>query len=54
MVSPTFAAWAAMHGKSYNGNDELVVREQIYNDNVAKIEAHNAKNVVLYGRECLR
>jgi C1A family cysteine protease len=45
MVSPTFAAWAAMHGKSYNGNDELVVREQIYNDNVAKIEAHNAKNL---------
>jgi len=45
MVSPTFAAWAALHGKSYNGNDELVVREQIYNDNVAKIEAHNAKNL---------
>jgi len=45
MVFPTFAAWAAMHGKTYNGNDALIVREQIYNDNVAKIEAHNAKNL---------
>jgi len=45
MVFPTFATWAAMHGKTYNGNDALIVREQIYNDNVAKIEAHNAKNL---------
>jgi len=44
MVFPTFAAWAALYGKSYNG-DESTVREQIYNDNVAKIEAHNAKQL---------
>lgn len=44
MVSPAFAAWAALHGKSYNGN-EMMVREQIYNENVAKIEVHNAKNL---------
>lgn len=42
---PTFATWAAMHGKTYNGNSELIVREQIYNVNVAKIDAHNAKNL---------
>jgi len=44
MVFPTFASWALMHGKSYNGDSEYSVREQIYNDNVAKIEAHNALN----------
>lgn len=45
MVFPTFATWAAMHGKTYNGNDEAIVREQIYNGNVAKIEAHNTMNL---------
>lgn len=45
MVFPTFAAWAALHGKAYNGDGEYVAREQIYNDNVAKIESHNAKNL---------
>merc|ERR1711976_88464 len=41
MVMPTFAAWAATFGKSYNG-DEFAAREAIYNANVAKYEAHNA------------
>jgi len=45
MVFPTFAAWAALHGKSYNGNDEFALREQIYTANVEKIEAHNAENL---------
>jgi len=40
MVFPTFAAWAATHGKVYNG-DEIVTREAIYNANVVKIEEHN-------------
>jgi C1A family cysteine protease len=44
MAFPTFASWAFMHGKTYNGDSEYSVREQIYNDNVAKIEAHNALN----------
>merc|ERR1711976_1006674 len=41
MVMPTFAAWAATFGKTYNG-DEFAAREAIYNANVAKYEAHNA------------
>lgn len=45
MVFPTFAAWTAIHGKSYSENGEVAIREQIYNDNVAKIEAHNAQNL---------
>jgi len=43
MVFPTFAAWAASFGKVYNGETEYAAREQIYNQNVAKIEAHNSK-----------
>lgn len=45
MVFPAFSAWAVMHGKTYSENGEFVIREQIYNDNVEKIEAHNAKNL---------
>jgi C1A family cysteine protease len=45
MVFPTFAAWAALYGKAYNGDAEYAVREQIYNENVATIEAHNAENL---------
>lgn len=45
MVFPTFSAWAVIYGKNYNENGEFAVREQIYNDNVVKIEAHNAKNL---------
>lgn len=37
---PTYAAWAALHGKVFNG-DESAVREAIYNDNVRFIEANN-------------
>jgi len=37
---PTFATWAALHGKTYNG-DETVVREGIYNANVEWIKANN-------------
>jgi C1A family cysteine protease len=39
MVFPTFAAWAAMYGKVYNGDEAQ--REAIYNANVAWIEANN-------------
>merc|ERR1719218_285526 len=35
MVFPTFAAWAATFGKTYNGDDEFSARQAIY-------EAHNA------------
>jgi len=45
MVLPTFAAWAATYGKVYNGEGEYAARAQIYNDNVAKIEAHNAQKL---------
>jgi len=45
MVFPTFSAWALMLNKTYEKNSEFAVREQIYNDNVVKIEAHNAKNL---------
>lgn len=41
MVFPTFAAWAAINGKVYNGDDESAVREGIYNTNVEWIEANN-------------
>merc|ERR1719265_963812 len=35
MVFPTFAAWAAAFGKTYNGDDEFSARQANY-------EAHNA------------
>jgi len=40
MAFPTFAAWAAMHGKVYNG-DEAVTREAIYNQNLDIMQANN-------------
>merc|ERR1712007_218293 len=42
MVFPTFAAWAATFGKTYNGDDEFSARQAIYDANMAKYEAHNA------------
>jgi C1A family cysteine protease len=42
MVFPTFAAWAAAFGKTYNGDDEFSARQAIYDANMAKYEAHNA------------
>jgi len=42
MVFPTFAAWAATFGKTYNGDDEFAARQAIYDANMAKYEAHNA------------
>jgi len=41
MVFPTFAAWAATFGKTYNG-DEAVSREAIYTKAVEEMTAHNA------------
>jgi len=41
MVFPTFAAWAALHGKVYNGDSETAAREAVYNTNVEWIEANN-------------
>lgn len=38
---PTFATWAATWGKVYNGDDENVRREAIYNTNVEWIMANN-------------
>jgi len=37
---PAFATWAALHGKTYNG-EESAVREGIYNANVEWIKANN-------------
>jgi hypothetical protein len=42
MVFPTFAAYAATWGKSYNG-DEATMREGIYNAKIAEFTEHNAK-----------
>merc|ERR1712013_656864 len=42
MVFPTFAAWAATFGKTYNGDDDFTARQAIYDANMAKYEAHNA------------
>jgi len=44
MVLPAFGAWAAAFGKVYNGDDALV-REAIYNANIAKIQAHNEQGL---------
>ena len=41
MVFPTFAAYAAIFGKVYNG-DEAAHREGIYNKAIAAMESHNA------------
>jgi len=40
MPFPTFATWAAMYGKVYDG-EEAVNREAIYNANVALYTSHN-------------
>merc|ERR1719215_180129 len=47
MVFPTFAAWSATFGKTYNG-DEAAVRETIYNGNLATYTAHNADETQTY------
>jgi len=47
MGFPAFAVWAAQFGKNYNG-DELAQREQIYDANMAKYEAHNADETQTY------
>jgi len=47
MVFPTFAAWAATYGKTYNG-DEQVAREGIYNKAVEAMTAHNADETQTY------
>lgn len=47
MPFPTFAAWAAMYGKVYDG-DEAVVREAVYNSNLAMFTAHNADETQTY------
>jgi len=48
MVFPTFAAWAATFGKTYNGDDEFSARQAIYDANMAKYEAHNADATQTY------
>jgi C1A family cysteine protease len=40
-----FSAWSLHHGKSYTSKEELVMRKAIYDYNIAKINAHNAKNL---------
>jgi len=42
MVFPTFAAWAATFGKTYNG-DEFGARQAIYEGHMVEYEAHNAR-----------
>jgi len=48
MVFPTFAAWAATFGKTYNGDDEFSARQAVYDANMAKYEAHNADATQTY------
>lgn len=43
-TQPSFNEWAEMHGKSYEPT-ERDFRITVFNENVAKIEAHNAKNL---------
>jgi C1A family cysteine protease len=43
-TQPSFNEWAEMHGKFYEPT-ERDYRISIYEDNVAKIEAHNAQNL---------
>lgn len=43
-LSPSFPQWMTSQGKSYPTAVETAYREQIYNNNVALIEAHNAAN----------
>jgi hypothetical protein len=42
MVFPTFAAYAATFGKTYNSNDEWSTRQAIYESKIVDFEAHNA------------
>jgi len=48
MVFPTFTAWVATFGKTYNGDDEFASRQAIYDANMAKYEAHNADETQTY------
>ena len=43
-ISLTFSEWMDTHGKTYTGSAELMYRHKIYDENVAKIQAHNAGN----------
>ena len=43
-LQPSFNEWTAMHGKSYEPT-ERDYRISIYEQNLAKIDAHNAKNL---------
>jgi len=43
MVFPTFAAYAATFGKTYNSNDEWSARQAIYEAKIVDMEAQNAK-----------
>jgi len=42
MVFPTFAAYAATWGKTYNG-DEYTMRQNIYDTKIEDFQAHNAR-----------
>jgi C1A family cysteine protease len=43
-MQPSFNEWSAEYGKAYEPT-ERDYRISVYNDNIAKIEAHNAKNL---------
>jgi len=43
-----FKQWKSLHGKVYDTEVEEKYREQIFNENVAKINAHNADNSQTY------
>jgi len=43
---PTYAVWAAMHGKVYNGDEAATRAEAIYNDNAKFIEDNNADDTL--------
>lgn len=43
-----FNEWTSVQGKKYESNEERLYREKVFNDNVAKIEEHNADETQTY------
>jgi len=43
-----FESWVILHGKEYATKEEKQRRKEIFKENVAKINAHNARNDVTY------
>lgn len=43
-----FNEWALLNGKTYESDVEKIYREKIFNENVAKVEEHNADETQTY------